>query len=95
MGHIIALRHIGMEAVQRETFEIALPLGRKALEKLGVGRYEARERGDRFRRLNLEMLRKWSRSPRMRPSSTTTPTNALLAELFNDDTAYLINSWPK
>jgi glutathione-regulated potassium-efflux system ancillary protein KefC len=35
MGHIIALRDIGMEAVQRETFEIALPLGRKTLEKTG------------------------------------------------------------
>lgn len=75
MGNIIALRQIGMEAVERETFESALSLGSKALEKLGVGHHEARERADRFRRLNLEMLRKWSRSPRMRPSSSTTPTN--------------------
>lgn len=75
MGHIIALRQIGMEAVEQETFESALSHGSEALEKRSVGHHEARERTDRFRRLNLEMLRKWSRSPRMRPSFSTMPTN--------------------
>lgn len=42
MGHIITLRQLGIEAVEGETFESALSLGRRALEQLGIGRYEAR-----------------------------------------------------
>jgi glutathione-regulated potassium-efflux system ancillary protein KefC len=42
--------------VERETFESALRSGRRALERLGVAPYEARERADVFRRENLRAL---------------------------------------
>jgi glutathione-regulated potassium-efflux system ancillary protein KefC len=54
--HWVALRKLGVEHVERETFESALRSGRQALEHLGVGPYEARERADRFRRQNLGTL---------------------------------------
>jgi hypothetical protein len=44
------------EAPERETFEGALKSGRMALENLGLGAYEARERADLFRRFNTEMV---------------------------------------
>ena len=45
-----------MEAPERETFEAALKSGRTALEALGLGAYEARERADLFRRFNQKMV---------------------------------------
>ena len=56
ISHWVELRKRGVEAVERETFESALRSGRAALERLGVARYEARERADRFRRHNLSTL---------------------------------------
>jgi len=58
VGHYVQLRTRGIEVVVRETFESALVVGQKALVELGVGAYEARERGDRFRRQNVESLEK-------------------------------------
>ncbi len=46
---------------ERETFEGALKTGRQALEKLGLGRYEARERADLFRRFNTQMVEEMSK----------------------------------
>jgi glutathione-regulated potassium-efflux system ancillary protein KefC len=54
--HYLELRERGIALVERETFEAALSSGRAALEALGVDRYEARERADRFRRHNLRSL---------------------------------------
>ncbi|MDB4979854.1 MAG: Glutathione-regulated potassium-efflux system protein KefC, partial [Myxococcales bacterium] len=56
ISHWVALRKAGVELVERETFEAALRTGRRALERLGVGAYEARERADRFRRQNVAVL---------------------------------------
>jgi glutathione-regulated potassium-efflux system ancillary protein KefC len=56
VGHYYQLRTRGVEVVQRETFESALVIGRKALEILGVGAYEAKERADRFRRQNVASI---------------------------------------
>jgi glutathione-regulated potassium-efflux system ancillary protein KefC len=56
VSHYLELRHRGVTWIERETFEAALAAGRKALEALGVARYEARERADRFRRHNLRNL---------------------------------------
>jgi glutathione-regulated potassium-efflux system ancillary protein KefC len=56
ISHWVELRKQGVEAVERETFESALRTGRRALQRLGVGPYEARERADRFRRQNLAVL---------------------------------------
>jgi glutathione-regulated potassium-efflux system ancillary protein KefC len=54
--HYCELRLRGVEVVQRESFESALLLGRKALEALGVGAHEAREHASRFRRQNAQSL---------------------------------------
>jgi len=54
--HWLELRARGIQAIERETFESALLAGRRTLEALGVHAYEARERGDRFRRHNLFSL---------------------------------------
>jgi glutathione-regulated potassium-efflux system ancillary protein KefC len=56
ISHWVELRKLGVEAVERETFESALRSGRQALQRLGVGPFEARERADRFRRQNLSVL---------------------------------------
>jgi glutathione-regulated potassium-efflux system ancillary protein KefC len=61
--HWQALRSRGVQRVERETFESAILVGRRALETLGVRPYEARERADLFRTHNLrtleEMLPRW------------------------------------
>jgi glutathione-regulated potassium-efflux system ancillary protein KefC len=56
VSHWVELRNRGVEIIERETFESALRIGRRALERLGVTPFEARERADRFRRQNLELL---------------------------------------
>jgi glutathione-regulated potassium-efflux system ancillary protein KefC len=56
VGHYFQLREHGVTLIERETFEAAVSAGRKALEVLGVGRYEARERADIFRRHNIASL---------------------------------------
>lgn len=72
----IRLRKAGVETPERETFEAALKVGRMALEGLGLGRYEARERADLFRRFNTQMVEKWPWSITLRspePRSLNAP----------------------
>ncbi len=54
--HFYELRRRGVELLERETFEAALLVGRRALEQLGCGAYEAKELADNFRRYNLRMI---------------------------------------
>jgi glutathione-regulated potassium-efflux system ancillary protein KefC len=54
--HYAALKTRNVEIVERETFEAALLLGRRALERLSVSPFEAKERVDAFRRHNIRML---------------------------------------
>ncbi|HRE89317.1 MAG TPA: cation:proton antiporter, partial [Myxococcota bacterium] len=56
VGHYTQLRRLGVEVVERETFESSIKLGREALMALGCPPYEARERADRFRKNNVGML---------------------------------------
>lgn len=56
VSHYIKLKQLQIRHVERETFESALRIGRRALEHLGVAPYEARERADRFRRHNVQAL---------------------------------------
>jgi glutathione-regulated potassium-efflux system ancillary protein KefC len=56
VGHWQQLRSLGVEIVERETFEAALTVGRQALQVLGVGAYEAKERADVFRRHNIQAM---------------------------------------
>jgi glutathione-regulated potassium-efflux system ancillary protein KefC len=54
--HYSELKRRGVELVERETFEAALLIGRRALETLNVAPYEAKERVDAFRRHNIKLL---------------------------------------
>jgi glutathione-regulated potassium-efflux system ancillary protein KefC len=54
--HYFQLRKRGVQVVERELFESSLLAGRKALEALGMGAYEAKEVADAFRLNNIEML---------------------------------------
>lgn len=54
--HYFQLRKRGIDIVERELFESSLLAGRKALEALGMGAYEAKEVADAFRRNNIAML---------------------------------------
>jgi glutathione-regulated potassium-efflux system ancillary protein KefC len=56
VSHYIKLRQLKIRHIERETFESALRIGRRALEHLGVAPYEARERADRFRQHNVQAL---------------------------------------
>jgi hypothetical protein len=56
VGHWQKLRSLGVEIVERETFEAAVSIGRHALEVLGVRPYEAKERADVFRRHNVRAM---------------------------------------
>jgi glutathione-regulated potassium-efflux system ancillary protein KefC len=56
ISHWVQLRRRGVDVIERETFESALRIGRRALESLGIAPYEARERADRFRRHNVALL---------------------------------------
>jgi glutathione-regulated potassium-efflux system ancillary protein KefC len=56
VGHWQRLRSLGVEVVERETFEAAITVGRHALEVLGVRPYEAKERADVFRRHNVRAM---------------------------------------
>ena len=54
--HWLELREVGIEHVERETFESALRTARSALEAMGVRPYEGRRIADRFRRSTLATL---------------------------------------
>jgi glutathione-regulated potassium-efflux system ancillary protein KefC len=54
--HWLELRELGIEEVERETFESALRTARSALERLGIRPYEARRVSDRFRRSTVRTL---------------------------------------
>lgn len=56
VSHYYELRQRGIEVLERETFESALRLGRRALERLGHDANHARELADHFRRHNLRTL---------------------------------------
>lgn len=54
--HWLELRSRGVSVIERELFDSSLMAGRRTLEVLGVGPYEARERAAKFRRHNLVAL---------------------------------------
>ena len=54
--HYLELRERGVEVIERETFEAALSLGRRALEQLGRPPFEAQELSNRFKRHNIRTL---------------------------------------
>jgi glutathione-regulated potassium-efflux system protein KefC len=54
--HYYELRKLGVELIERETFESALRSGRSVLERLGFQPHQARTMALRFRRHSLELL---------------------------------------
>lgn len=88
--HYQELRKRGVVYVERELFESSLSAGRRTLEALGVARYEARERSDRFRRHNiaqLEALREFMDDDKERFSRVQTAREELTAQFHQDQAA--------
>ena len=56
VGHYNALRKLGVQHIQRETFESALLSSREVLELLGHQPHEARQLAQAFRLHNQEQL---------------------------------------
>ncbi|RJF95390.1 glutathione-regulated potassium-efflux system protein KefC [Noviherbaspirillum saxi] len=54
--HYYDLMDRGVTVIERETFEAALLLGRRALQQLGFGAYQARQAAMKFRAHNLKTL---------------------------------------
>ena len=81
-----------MESPERETFEGALKSGRMALESLGLGAYEARERADLFRRFNTRMVEEMVEMAENDASTRAAVfkrTSAMLTEIINEDRNHL------
>ncbi len=90
LDHFIRLRQLGVEQPERETFEGALKVGRRALEGLGVGSYEARERADHFRRFNTQMVEEMVPAPDWSARADVLKrTSAMLTEVINEDRTHL------
>ena len=92
IDHYIRLRQAGVEAPERETFEAALKSGRSALEALGLGAYEARERADLFRRFNTGMVEEMveiAESDHASRAAVVKRTSAMLTEIINEDRHHL------
>ncbi|MEW6763687.1 MAG: glutathione-regulated potassium-efflux system protein KefC [Pseudomonadota bacterium] len=54
--HYYELMELGVTVIERETFDSALMLGRRAMEELGFGAYLARQAAMRFREHNLKSV---------------------------------------
>jgi len=90
LDHFIRLRQLGVDQPERETFEGALKVGRRALEGLGVGSYEARERADHFRRFNMQMVEEMVPAPDWSARADVLKrTSAMLTEVINEDRSHL------
>ena len=90
LDHFIRLRQLGVDQPERETFEGALKVGRRALEGLGVGSYEARERADHFRRFNMQMVEEMVPAPDWSARADVLKrTSAMLTEVINEDRTHL------
>ncbi|WMY75031.1 glutathione-regulated potassium-efflux system protein KefC [Buttiauxella selenatireducens] len=90
LDHFIRLRQLGVDQPERETFEGALKVGRRALEGLGVGSYEARERADHFRRFNMQMVEEMVPAPDWSARADVLKrTSAMLTDVINEDRAHL------
>ncbi len=94
VDHFIRLRQAGVERPERETFEGALRTGRQALESLGLGEYEARERADLFRRYNSDMIEEMvqGEDDTQARAAVFKRTSAMLTEIITEDRAHLSHS---
>ncbi|ENP9306959.1 glutathione-regulated potassium-efflux system protein KefC [Escherichia coli] len=88
---LLRLRQAGVEKPERETFEGALKTGRLALESLGLGPYEARERADVFRRFNIQMVEEMAmvENDTKARAAVYKRTSAMLSEIITEDREHL------
>lgn len=56
LDHLYQLKKRNVAFIEREAFESSLLIGRRALQLLGYGAYEAKEKADLFRRINLSVI---------------------------------------
>lgn len=91
VDHYIRLRQAGVEKPERETFEGALKTGRLALESLGLGPYEARERADVFRRFNIQTVEEMAmvENDTKARAAVYKRTSAMLSEIITEDREHL------
>ncbi|EEB1957143.1 glutathione-regulated potassium-efflux system protein KefC [Salmonella enterica] len=91
VDHYIRLRQAGVAMPERETFEGALKNGRQALEALGLGRYEARERADLFRHFNTQMVEEMAKGENdpLSRAAAYKRTSAMLSEIITEDREHL------
>ncbi|EGE4659532.1 glutathione-regulated potassium-efflux system protein KefC [Salmonella bongori serovar 48:i:- str. 94-0708] len=91
VDHYIRLRQAGVTMPERETFEGALKSGRQALEALGLGRYEARERADLFRHFNTQMVEEMAKGENdpLSRAAAYKRTSAMLSEIITEDREHL------
>ncbi|MGS9164548.1 glutathione-regulated potassium-efflux system protein KefC, partial [Salmonella enterica subsp. enterica serovar Infantis] len=86
VDHYIRLRKAGGARPERETFEGALKSGRQALEALGLGRSEARERADLFRHFNTRMVEEMAKGEHdpLSRAAAYKRTSAMLSEIITE-----------
>lgn len=91
MSIIIFACAVGVAMPERETFEGALKSGRQALEALGLGRYEARERADLFRHFNTRMVEEMAKGENdpLSRAAAYKRTSAMLSEIITEDREHL------
>ncbi|BDH47159.1 glutathione-regulated potassium-efflux system protein KefC [Salmonella enterica subsp. enterica serovar Choleraesuis] len=91
VNHYIRLNQAGVTFAERETFESALLVGRRVLEQLGLGRYEARERADHFRRFNTRMVEELAKAKDDTTSQAAVYKRAsgMLTDIIREDKAHL------
>ena len=91
VAHCVVHQHHHVGERERETFEGALKTGRLALESLGLGPYEARERADVFRRFNIQMVEEMAmvENDTKARAAVYKRTSAMLSEIITEDREHL------
>ncbi|MGS8722412.1 glutathione-regulated potassium-efflux system protein KefC, partial [Salmonella enterica subsp. enterica serovar Infantis] len=91
VDHYIRLRQAVVAMTERETYEGALKSGRQALEALGLGRYEARERAYLFRHFNTRMVEEMAKGENdpLSRAEAYKRTSAMLSEIITEDREHL------
>lgn len=91
VDHFIELNQAGVSYAERETFEGALLVGRRVLEQLGIGGYEARERADHFRRFNGQLVTELAQAQNDTNGQAAAfkRASAMLTDIIREDRAHL------
>ena len=88
MRHMFALRDLGVQLIERETFRSALALGEAALAEVGGDRERARRTAETFAEHDVEVVAKLYDVHRTKPDSHVIVSNELrdqLARTLDED----------